>query len=121
MKYVKAKYADLLGIISSVVCFLHCLLLPLVWVWMSADSFKSWHLLDYVFIAFAGVAVYFSAKHTVLTLLKIGLWISFIIFAVPLVLHETWANAHYVSLTGSMALVLCHAVNFSLHLQHHHA
>lgn len=121
MKFVNAKYSDLLGIISSVICFLHCLLLPLLWIWFSTYSFASWHLLDYIFVAFAGIAVFFSAKNTVLTFLKVGLWISFIIFAVPLIFHEALVNAHYFSLGGSVALILCHTINFKLHLQHHHA
>lgn len=121
MKYVKAKYADLLGVVSSVICLLHCLLLPLLWVWLSSFTVESWHLLDYIFMAFAGIAVFFSARHAAFSYLKIGLWVSFIIFAVPLTLHDTLANAHYFSLAGSMALILCHIVNFRFHLQHHHS
>lgn len=122
MKFYKAKkYSDLLGIISSAICFLHCLILPLLWVWYSAYSLKPWHLLDYLFIVLAGIAVYFSAKNTAFVFLKIGLWISYIIFAVSLIFHETVVYAHYISLSGSVALILCHTVNFKLHLQHHHS
>lgn len=119
MKFHKAKYSDVLGIISSVICFLHCLMLPLFWVWYSSYSLESWHLVDYIFVALAGIAVYYSAKHAAHAILRKGLWISFATFAVPLLFHEFLIYAHYVSLGGSMALILCHTVNLKFHWQQH--
>lgn len=120
MKYLKSgKYSDMLGIISSVLCLIHCMVFPLIFIWYRASSVDSGHLLDYFFVFFAGIAVYFSSKKNTRTFIKAGLWFSYITFTVSLLLHETFVFAFYTSFIASVALVFLHAFNFRIHLRQH--
>lgn len=113
------KYSDILGIISSILCLIHCMVFPLVFIWYSISSLDSWHLLDYFFIFFAGVAVFFSSRKNSLASIKVGLWFSYITFTVCLLLHEVFVWGFYISFIASVVLVFLHVLSFKIHLRQH--
>ncbi len=120
MKDYKTKYADFLGILSSVLCIIHCLIFPFIFLWFNYQHQSAWHMLDYVFILLAGMAVYGSSKHNPFIFLKIAFWLSYLLFAVSLILHETLWYSFYLSLVASVSLVVCHLFNFSWHVRQEH-
>ena len=110
---VLRKNADLLGIGSSVLCIIHCLLLP---VMLLAGSFSGhlhrWALLDYVFVVLAGVAVFFSARQLKSNPIRIGLWLSWLGFSVSILLHEQYTEALYASVFSSVLLAFFHLASY---------
>lgn len=106
----RQRGADLLGISSSVLCIVHCLLFPALLV---AGNFTAhWHSVDYMFILVAGVAVFFSARRLVSTFVRIGLWGSWLCFSTAILLHGQYAGALYISLLASLALACFHFVSY---------
>ena len=87
----RQRRADVVGISSAILCIVHCLVLPLLLV---VNNFTDhWHSADYVFILLAGVAVFFSARHLSSPLVRTGLWVSWLIFSVAILLHDRYPEA----------------------------
>jgi hypothetical protein len=107
------KNSDLLGIISAGLCLIHCIALPvfLLGTLSAGLVLSNWHWLDFIFIALACVAVYFSTKKTASVLIKTGMWTSVTIFAIALLSHEISVYAQYISIAASVALMLLHFIN----------
>lgn len=106
--------ADLLGILSAVLCLLHCTALPAL-IFLSTLSFwpttGDWHWLHYGFIVFSMIAVYWSCKKAVF-LIRVLLFGFFVIYAAALLLHEIIPAAIYVSFLASIGLVFLHGINY---------
>jgi hypothetical protein len=111
--------ADILGAISSAVCLLHCLLMPLVvnahgLVHTYGNTTAGAHLhaglalVDYLFVLLAIGSVYFSTQYTKEKTITIGLWISAIVFSIGIILHPFWIFANWVSYSGSVVLIGLH-------------
>ncbi|MFP4095120.1 MAG: MerC domain-containing protein [Cyclobacteriaceae bacterium] len=109
--------ADAFGILSSVLCILHCLLLPLMvlgglvaeeWV-----AHSQW--MDFLFIAFALAAVYFTTRQMPAGLLRSAMWVSVIWFGISVSLHHFTHLALYSSMLASFSLVVLHSINFRQH------
>ena len=127
------KHSDLLGMVSAGLCLIHCIALPVFllstisaglvtheWHWLGGtplgavprrDTPLGGTPLDYIFIALAVLAVYFSAKRTPSSYIRIGMWLSVIIFGVALLAHEISEYAQYISIAASMVLMLLHFIN----------
>ncbi|MCC5930595.1 MAG: MerC domain-containing protein [Cyclobacteriaceae bacterium] len=113
------RNADLIGILSSSLCIVHCLAVP-VFIAITAVSHSfahhhHYHWLDYVFIAFAATAVYFAALRNPSARIKAGLWFSLVLFGIGLLLHDLSHDFLYLSLVGSAGLVYFHILNFRQH------
>ena len=78
------KRSDTLGAISSVLCMLHCIATPFLFVaTISASTCCSaapswWQWMDYIFLIVSFVAVKFSTAQTDSNFIKFALWISWI-------------------------------------------
>lgn len=116
------KYTDLVGIISSLLCLIHCFVFPLILLWYStvAEGEGAWYMLDIVFVVISGVAVLISAINSHMVLVKIGLCVSYLLFAVSIFMHHLMDVAMYVSFVSSIALVVFHAINLKMHYKKHH-
>ena len=74
--------SDIIGASASMLCLLHCLATPFLFVWYSGitaireASFWWWGMLDLVFLIISFLAVYWSAKTTSKFWVKLVLWIS---------------------------------------------
>lgn len=107
------KNADLLGISSSVLCIIHCLLLPvLLLVGSFSDHLHRWALLNYAFILLAGVAVFFSTRQLPHSRLRVGLWLSWLSFSLAILLHAQYAEALYASVFSSLLLAFFHLASY---------
>jgi len=111
---MKAKQADILGIISAALCVVHCLLVPFLIVYgVSSEGFSnSWEHLDWGFIALSGLAVILATRHETNQLLTWLMWGSFSIFTFSLLLHEQWPPALYLSVVSSLGLAILHLLHF---------
>ena len=106
----RQKGADLVGISSSILCIIHCLLFPLLLV---AGNFTDhWHSVDYVFILLAGVAVFFSARRLSNVFIRTGLWIGWVGFSAAILLHGQYAEALYASVLASVLLAFLHIASY---------
>ncbi len=107
--------ADYFGIAGSVLCIIHCIVTPLLAVssslWMKDDLIAGLHLMNYLFIAVNGIAVYFATRHAHAPWLNRLLWAAFSIFSVSLLLEESNELFHYTSYVGSALLIIAHGLN----------
>ena len=103
------KHSDLIGIGSSVLCIIHCLLLPvLVLAGSLSGEAHRWEWLDYSFIVLATVAVYSATRRLRSRFLRRGLWLSLLCFSGAILFHEHHPAALYVSVFSSLLLVIFH-------------
>ena len=103
------KNSDLIGIGSSVLCIIHCLLLPVLILAgsLTGDTHR-WAWLDYLFIFLAALAVFYSTRRLKSTFLRRGLWLTLPVFSGAVVFHEHHPAALYISVASSLLLVLFH-------------
>ncbi len=103
------KNSDLIGIGSSVLCIIHCLLLPILILAgsLSGDTHR-WAWLDYLFILLATLAVYYSTRRLMSAFLRRGLWLTLVVFSGAIVFHEHHPAALYISVASSLLLVVFH-------------
>jgi hypothetical protein len=110
------KNADFLGIVVSIACLVHCLVLPVLLTVSAFSKFliEGFFFLDYLFIGFALVAVRYAAKKSSADWLKAGLWISFSIFSMGILLHDSFPWMEFVSIAASLVLVALHLLNLKI-------
>ncbi|MFK7924725.1 MAG: MerC domain-containing protein [Bacteroidia bacterium] len=115
----KAHTSDFIGIISAVVCMIHCLAAPIV-LGASAHMHEHSHFFladqwNYLFLAIGLFAVWFSTKHTTSKFLRSMLWLTYGTLAIAVV-FETYADyLHYVVYAASIALISAHVINLRKH------
>lgn len=90
---ITIKKPDNLGVIASVLCFLHCLATPLLFALQatSAESLQSapfwWKNIDFLFLGLGFLAIFHSSKKSTNNTIKIALWSIWILLAL-LVINE---------------------------------
>lgn len=112
-----ANNSDLLGMIGSVACLVHCIAMPIIIGFYSASSAHHHHTSgwDIFFIVLCLVAVFFSSRnHHTAPLIKIFLWTSFVLFASGILLTSVAHGFEYLSYLGSLGLVATHWVNYRI-------
>ena len=126
-----AKYtpiADKLGITSAVICAVHCLVIPAIFLlkysWADGVSATSgavgwgsglphwWETLDYLFLVVGLVAVYHAATHTERKGVKASLWFFWLCLVVAVVFES---QLHWMAYIASGGLVVTHFVNIRSH------
>ncbi len=106
--------ADYIGILGSVLCIIHCLLMPAL---AFGSTFASHHQhagmlsLDYFFILVNGVAVYYATRNHKSLPVRILLWGALTIFSVSLILEGTHPAFAWLGYAGSALLIVGHLVN----------
>jgi hypothetical protein len=103
---------DILGMISSGLCLVHCLAGPILLL-LGYQFLEpgGWHLLDFLFLTVSALAVYSVTRKHSMTWIKAGLWISFAILSISVFFeHNTFLNiSGWVAAGG---LILFHYFNF---------
>lgn len=114
-----SRKSDWMGILSSVGCIIHCMLMPILL--SSAASFtahEEYRWLDFLFLAIAAVAVWLSARKTHSFLVRIILVIAWAVFAGSIIWEKSIPFASILMYLGSVLLIIGHVLN----LRHvHHA
>lgn len=121
--FIAESKADTIGILSSVLCLIHCLLLPLFIFGGLLNEEWAAHApwVDYLFIVLAIGAVFFASRQTNRYVLRLSMWITVGWFAVSILLHDKFDAALFSSMIASVVLVVLHSINFRNHYQQHHA
>ncbi len=104
--------ADWVGILGSVGCIIHCLIMPVLL--SSAASFTAhaeYRWLDYVFLTVAAVAVWFSARKASSVMVRILLILAWAIFAGSIIWEESIPFASILMYIGSVLLIIGHVLN----------
>lgn len=122
----KAKYttgADRLGITSAVICAVHCLVIPAIFLlrYSVADAGGAdwgvglpawWEKLDYLFLLVGFVAVYHASAHASGIGIKLSLWVFWVFLAVAVVFEQ---YLHWLAYIASVGLIGTHFVNIRNH------
>lgn len=119
MNTFKALSSNNIGIIASVLCLIHCLATPFIFVVQAGvlayeNSHRQlWGLLDLVFLIVSLLAVWWSAKTTSKSWIRFALWLSWIFLAFillneKLALFQLAEEAIYIP---SLALAFFHLYN----------
>lgn len=116
-----ARFSDYLGIISAVICLLHCLLGPLtvgaavhLHVHHGHTDTGHWfldHRWDYFFLLLGLIAVWFSARHTQRRSMKVLLWFTYAALAGAILLESQAWIFQYGVYAASLALISAHIYN----------
>lgn len=106
--------SDIMGIISSGLCIIHCLAFP-IFLAASGNSASwldhSFHGLDYLFVVLAIVAIYFSTRSLNRLWLQSAMWASGLLFAFMVLFHTYGPVFRIVGLAASLLLVILHLIN----------
>ncbi len=112
-KSIFRKHSDRIGIISSVLCLVHCLALP-IFLGLQPLAHQNlpegWHFLDYIFLVMSVLAVYFTTYRMPWR----RKWVFYLVLIVLMVgiFGETrWPWLSYLGYLGSLGLILMHLVN----------
>lgn len=124
MKLQINKNSDLVGILASGLCIVHCAIAPVIFAARPlfsghghnhTSSLLSWDILDFFFLGLSLVAVIYSANHTRNKLVKLGFWASWLLFAGGLAgEHYALFNGDWMMYAGSGMLVGLHLINYQM-------
>ena len=119
-----SQKSDNVGIISSILCLIHCLLLPVA---ISAVSVANHHLhdhghghthshgglefLDYIFWVFSLIAVYYSVRHTHHIRIRLAFYFAGLLFTGGILFKDYLPGGEIWSYMGSLCLICTHAYN----------
>jgi hypothetical protein len=107
--------ADYIGIAGSVLCILHCLIVPTLA--FSSTLAHSHHAdsslisLDYFFILVNGIAVFYATRDHKSLPLRIFLWGALSLFAVSLIFEHQYQVFTWLGYIGSGLLIVGHLAN----------
>ncbi len=118
MILIKQK-SDLLGTYASSLCLIHCILTPFLFIIQTGstnccDSIPTWwKSMDFIFLAFSFLAIYWSVKKTVITWVKSALWLSWIALLIVLLNEklEIYPLPEVVIYIPAIALMVVHLYN----------
>lgn len=107
---------DMAGITSAVLCTIHCLVIPALFVFKFSVADNNvtsplpswWNAIDYLFLIISFVAVYHSASHTPAKSIRIGLWCSWALLAIAIIFE---AQLHWLAYIASAGLITGHFLN----------
>ena len=120
MRIFSLKFSDLIGVLSSALCMIHCLATPFFFIaatcsvsCCSQTTPLWWQWIDYIFLLISFIAVRQTATLTNLKLIKYGLWISWT-FLFVFILNEKflWFTApQYAKFIPAFSLIGLHIYN----------
>jgi hypothetical protein len=117
MHHTKASsVSDKTGITSAVLCTVHCLIIPILFLvkfWWSDKGIivllpAWWEKLDFLFLLISFLAVYHSASHTPVKNIRILLWLFWAILAVSIIFATP---LHWLAYIASAGLIGTHLFN----------
>lgn len=113
--------ADRVGIVSAILCTVHCMLVPIMFLvkyWVSGSTgyvFPSWwEKIDYLFLLVSFYAVYHAASHAATKGIKYFLWLFWLLFALAVTFEKDF---HWIAYFASAGLIVTHFINIRRHHQ----
>ncbi len=113
------KNSDTVGIAASILCLLHCLVTPLLFMAHAGSTMLQdsnaiwWKSLDVIFLALSFMAIRRSVKASFIRFVKYGFWICWTLLLI-IILNEKFALLplpEVVIYPVSIALVALHVYN----------
>ncbi|WP_405246507.1 MULTISPECIES: MerC domain-containing protein [unclassified Cellulophaga] len=116
---VLKQKADILGTLASILCLVHCMATPFLFMAQAGSVFCCedppawWKFMDYLFLAISFVAIQWSTKTTTIKWLAPALWLSWLALAAILLNEklELIALPEPVVYIPAIALVSLHLYN----------
>lgn len=108
---IKKPFSDYLGILSSIICLIHCLITPAILSiqMIYYTNSTSYEIFEYVFLLLSFIAVLFSSRKYSSFVGKSIMWITFLIFAVSIIFHNIFTPI--ISYLATFGLILLHFLN----------
>lgn len=107
--------ADYIGILGSVLCIVHCLLVPALAFGSTLAHNHHANVglvsLDYLFILINGVAVYYATRDHKSLPLRILLWGALSVFSISLIMENHHGIFSWLGYVGSGLLIAGHMLN----------
>lgn len=107
--------ADYIGILGSILCIIHCLLVPVITIGSSLEHMHTHQAgllsLDLLFVVVNGIAVYFATKDHKSLPLRLLLWSALALFSVSILLESRLPVFTWLGYAGSALLIIGHFVN----------
>jgi hypothetical protein len=106
--------ADYIGILGSVLCIVHCLLMPALAFGTTVTSHHhhaGFISLDYLFILINGIAVYYATKNHKSVAVRTILCGALTVFSVSLILEAVHPIFTWLGYAGSALLIIGHFAN----------
>lgn len=116
MENYRKNTFDYVGIVSSGICLIHCMLMPIIllfkWeIQLESLGFAHHPSWDYLFIGLGLIAVWMSShKHTPKGI-RIGLWVAYLVFVWALLYEDQVWFAQYLGWIASLGLITTHYFN----------
>lgn len=109
LKSLKISWPDVIGIVSSSLCLVHCLAMPILIA--TGIGFLAYEWLTYVFLLVSFLSIYKASKN--LKSLFIGglLWFSFFGLLLSTFFHDLNEWVHYLNYFFALTIVLGHILN----------
>ncbi len=120
--------ADKLGITSAIICAVHCLVIPAIFLlkysWADTGHVMDeapklghglpswWETLDYIFLIVGFYAVFHAVTHTPARGIKVSLWFFWVCLALAVIFEK---HLHWLSYIASIGLVVTHFINIRKH------
>lgn len=107
--------ADYIGILGSILCIIHCLVVPALTfgstLLYSHDTHAGLLSLDYLFILINGIAVFYAARGHQSLPIRLLLWGALALFSVSLIFEGTHPIFSWLGYAGSVLLITGHLLN----------
>ncbi len=109
INYRKYNIADLIGIMNSGFCLIHCLASPLLITIGAGIISNKWF--DIVFLFISLIAIINASRNTENKKITTSLWLAFSGFFISILLEERYNWMQYSGYLFSALLVVIHTIN----------
>ncbi|WP_335967081.1 MerC domain-containing protein [Galbibacter sp. PAP.153] len=110
---MKEKYIDLIGMYAAILCLIHCLLAPLLFLFSIGISHNGF--IDLAFLCVGGWPVYRIIRGSAPFYLKALVCISLILIATSIVMEMLFHVHTILIFIGAFGLIVGHLINFRSH------
>ena len=118
MILIKQK-SDILGTFASSLCLIHCIATPFLFIAQAGSSTccdttpEWWKFMDYFFLAISFIAIYWTAKTTIINGVTPMLWLSWFVLATVILNEklEMYPLPEAVVYVPAIALMTLHLYN----------
>ncbi len=109
MSTTKINKADLIGILSSSICLVHCLATPLLLAF--GASFITNPFFKYLFLIISFVSIFKATENITSKKISLLLWISFWGFLFSTLFQEEYEWLHYSGYLFAILIIIGHILN----------
>lgn len=117
-KLISNYFYDYLGMTSSAICLIHCLVTPIVMlvkpfydVRMRLPSHEGIPFWDYLFLFGCFIAVFFTTKEASSFKISVAFWSFFLLFAISILFEDDFKYLNFLGYFSSLALIITHFIH----------